>query len=176
MKGRSSNDSTTIMKTTKLHAHRAHAGDSDNSARRSAKASLFPMFRSVPMVALVAMRILSAAPTPQPFQQTLVFEPNRGQAQPQTTWTAHAPGYQFQLTGDAAVMSFRERASGVSRILKMRLGFARQHSTRGCPSPFGSIAGSPVYDHIRVELFKWTAHGLQKVAQLPLPSSPAACK
>jgi Beta-propeller repeat len=79
------------------------------------------MFRSVLLAALVLTKILSAAPMPQPFHQPLVFEPNRGQVHAQATWIAHGPGYQLQLTDDAALMTFRERASGAPRVLKMKL-------------------------------------------------------
>jgi hypothetical protein len=128
------------MKTIKLCPHRARAGDSDNSARRSAKASFFSMFRSVPVVALVVTRILSAAPGPQPFRQSLVFEPNRGQAQPQATWIAHGAGYQFELTNDAAVMSFRERSSDTPRALRMELAGSEPWSHIQALEPTGGVS------------------------------------
>ena len=109
------------MKTIKFCPYSAARRGSGVSARPSPAATFFSVFRSLPVLALVVTRIFSGAPAPHPFRQPLVFEPNRGQAEPQSTWTAHGPGYQFQLAGDAAVMTFREHASGVSRILKMKL-------------------------------------------------------
>jgi hypothetical protein len=147
----------------KLCPHRARAGDSENSARRSAKASFFSMFRSVPLAALVLMKILSAAPIPQPFRQPLVFEPNRGQAQPEAAWTAHGPGYQLQLTDNAALMTFRERASGTPRVLKMKLAGSGPWNHVEALEPTGgvsnyinrpkgaaSITGVPHYGRLKI--------------------------
>jgi len=127
------------MKTMKLCPYSAGRRGSGTSARLSATAAFFSIFRSLPLVALVVTRILSAA-APQPFRQPLVFEPNRGQAEPQSTWTAHGPGYEFQLTGDAAVMTFREHASGVSRILKMKLAGSASWSHVAGLEPTGGVS------------------------------------
>src|SRR5581483_5172925 len=121
------------------------------------------MFRSVPVAAVVAMKILSAAPTPQPFKQPLVFEPNRGQAPLPATWAAHGPGYQLQLTNDAVVMTFRERASSAPRTLQMRLTGSRPWSHVAGLDPTGgvsnylnrpngahSLSGIPHYGRVRV--------------------------
>ena len=121
------------------------------------------MFRAVPLAALVAMNILSAAPPPQPFRQPLIFEPNRGQAPLQATWAANGPGYQLQLTNDAVIMTFRERASGAPRTLQMRLTGSRPWSHIDGLDPTGgvsnylnrpngapSLSGIPHYGRVRV--------------------------
>jgi hypothetical protein len=121
------------------------------------------MCRLVPVAALVVMRILSAAPTPQPFHRPLVFEPNRGQAPLKTTWAAHGPGYQLQLTNDALIMTFPERASGAPRTLQMRLTGSRPWSDVAGLDPTGgvsnylnrpngahSLSGIPHYGRVRV--------------------------
>jgi hypothetical protein len=95
---------------------------------RALKDGYFAMFRSLFLAALLAASILSAAPTPQSFRQPLIFEPNRGQTQPQATWTAHGPGYQLQLTDDALVVLFREPSVSTPRTLKMKLTGSRPWS------------------------------------------------
>ena len=66
------------------------------------------MSRSLFLLAVYAVGVLSARPAPQPFPQPLVFETNRGQAQSQATWIAQGPGYQLEITHDAAIMAFRK--------------------------------------------------------------------
>ncbi|MFL6448150.1 MAG: hypothetical protein ACJ746_10745 [Bryobacteraceae bacterium] len=58
---------------------------------------------------------LSAAPQPQPFGRSLVFEPNRGQAPAAVKWLARGPGYRLFITDEGVTMSIQE---GVAPPLK----------------------------------------------------------
>src|SRR4051812_42262256 len=98
------------------------------------------MFRSLFLVALTVPAVFSAAPAPQALQPPLVFEPNRGQAQPQATWLAHGPGYEIEFTTDAVVIRLREHGSGAPRTVKMTLPGSKPWSNVTGLDPTGGIS------------------------------------
>ncbi|MBV9676380.1 MAG: hypothetical protein JO185_08600, partial [Acidobacteriaceae bacterium] len=66
------------------------------------------MFRIVLLSLISSATFLAAAPQPQPFSRSLVFEPNRGQAPEQVKWIARGSGYQLFLTNEGATMTVQE--------------------------------------------------------------------
>jgi len=66
------------------------------------------MFRIVLLSLISSATFLVAAPQPQPFSRSLVFEPNRGQAPEQVKWIARGSGYQLFLTNEGATMTIQE--------------------------------------------------------------------
>ena len=52
----------------------------------------------------IAGRLQSAAPAPQQFHRSLVFEPNQGQAPAQFKWLGQSSSYQVLLGGDSATV------------------------------------------------------------------------
>ena len=94
------------------------------------------MFR-VLLFSMISTTILTAAPPPQPFRRSLVFEPNRGQAPAQVKWLARGPGYQIFFTGDGVTMRMPEHtahASGPS-------GYSTLHMTLPGSRAWNKIEG-----------------------------------
>jgi hypothetical protein len=58
--------------------------------------------------ALLSPAVLAAAANSVPFQRPLAFEPNRGQAPSEVSWTARGPGYQLYLTSTGASIVLAE--------------------------------------------------------------------
>jgi hypothetical protein len=58
--------------------------------------------------AMLGTTSLAAAPNPVKFERPLVFEPNRGQAPSQFSWTARGAGYQLFLTSSGASIVMAE--------------------------------------------------------------------
>jgi hypothetical protein len=110
------------------------------AGKRQPQRRSYTLFRVLLFSLISSATLLVAAPQPQPFHRPLVFEPNRGQAPLQATWTAHGPGYQFQLTNDAVVMMFRERASGAPRTLQIRLTGSRSWNHVVGLDPTGGVS------------------------------------
>ena len=121
------------------------------------------MSRLLFLSALIGAGLLGAAPQPQPFQRPLVFEPNRGQAQPQTKWIAQGPGYLITFSEEGMTMAFREGASGSAQTLQMKLAGSRPwrqftglEPTGGVssylnrPNGADSLSGIPHYGSLRV--------------------------
>src|SRR6185312_1371519 len=62
------------------------------------------------LTALVAARLLAAAPQPrQPFHRPLTFEQNQGQASAQVKWLAHSSGYEMLLASDGEAIVMADR-------------------------------------------------------------------
>jgi Beta-propeller repeat len=59
-------------------------------------------------IAMLSPAILAAAPNPTTFNRPLAFEPNRGQAPGQVSWTARGEGYQLFLTSSGATITMAE--------------------------------------------------------------------
>src|SRR5580704_1196017 len=54
------------------------------------------------------MMACAATPSSVPFERPVVFEPNRGQAPGQVTWSARGVGYQLYLTSTGASIVLAE--------------------------------------------------------------------
>ena len=94
------------------------------------------MFR-VLLFSMISATILTAAPPPQPFRRSRVFEPNRGQPPAQVKWLARGPGYQIFFTGDGVTMRMPEHtahASGPS-------GYSTLHMTLPGSRTWNKIEG-----------------------------------
>jgi uncharacterized repeat protein (TIGR01451 family) len=61
----------------------------------------------------------------------LIFEPNRGQSDPQVKFLAHGSGYGLFLTADEAVLTLRHSAALQFSVVRMTLEGASQNSTVG---------------------------------------------
>jgi hypothetical protein len=59
-------------------------------------------------IAMLSPAMLAAAPNPTTFNRPLAFEPNRGQAPSQVSWTARGEGYQLFLTSSGATITMAE--------------------------------------------------------------------
>jgi hypothetical protein len=59
-------------------------------------------------VAVLSPALLAATPNPIAFDRPLAFEPNRGQAPAQVSWTARGEGYQLLLTSSGALITMAE--------------------------------------------------------------------
>src|SRR5581483_8998433 len=121
------------------------------------------MSRLLFLSALVAGGLLAAAPGRQPLHRPLIFEPNRGQAQPQVKWIAQGAGYQIHFTEDALTMVFREKDARSLHTLEMKLvgsqlwsHFAGLDATGGVsnylnrPNGAASLTGIPHYGRLKV--------------------------
>jgi hypothetical protein len=84
------------------------------------------MFKALVVVIVFCSAVMALAATPNsvPFERPLVFEPNRGQAPAQVSWTARGPGYQLYLT-----------STGASIVMAEPLGAS--------PTTTASLAGRP---------------------------------
>ena len=58
--------------------------------------------------AMLSPALLAATPNPSSFNRPLAFEPNRGQAAAQVSWTARGEGYQLFLTQSGATITMAE--------------------------------------------------------------------
>jgi hypothetical protein len=70
--------------------------------------------------------LLTAAPISGSFDRPLVFEPNRGQAPEQVSWTAPGQGYQLYLTATRASLVMAEPVAPSSSDASVMFGKARR--------------------------------------------------
>jgi Beta-propeller repeat len=79
------------------------------------------MLRSSFFALISSVTFLVAAPQPQTFRRTLVFEPNRGQASAAVKWIGRGPGYGLFLTNGGITTVVMERTSSKQKYSSVHM-------------------------------------------------------
>jgi len=100
-------------------------------------------------IAMLSPALLAATPNPSTFNRPLGFEPNRGQAPAQVSWTARGEGYQLFLTSSGATITMAEPVAPSPADLHFSIP-GRPALLRGRVSSIGMhLVGSHPWSEVR---------------------------